>query len=195
MTEDMTLKITEPSVVTETLIVPKEPQLVMESISPDMIDYLWHLMKPLVGELAERSLGEFTVDYTYAKVKWGSTNLFYGYIVEDKDKYMEANENVSPLENKYRRIFNSKTRKEFAGYVLVEFNPNEVKPPHIWQLAIIPKYQNTNILALGSKYIEDEFRKIGCKEITMTAIREGWHSKAPAMGFQETFTLYRKKLN
>ena len=197
MTEEMTVKIVESPVVVEStpVVVNKEPQLVMELITPDMIDFLFHHIKPLVEEIAKTSLGEFTTDFTYAKIKWGSTNLFYGYVVDDVEAYNRLDETISPLENKYRRIFNSKVKKEFAGYVLVEFNPNETKPPHIWQLGILPKYQNTNILALGQKYVEAEFKKIGAKEITMSAIRAGWQEKAPQMGFQETFTLYRRKLD
>lgn len=188
---DMTLKIVESN---EIAAPSKEPQLVLELITPDVVDFLWTQMKPLVDELSEMSGGEFTTDYTYSKVKWGSTNLFYGYVVDDKDEYMKPDINISPVENKYRRIFNNKVKKEFAGYILLEFNPNDHIPPHVWQVVITPKFRNTNILELGQKYIEEEFVKIGAKEITMAALRHGWGKKVESMGFKETFTLYRKKI-
>ena len=154
------LKIVEKPIDTTTTVIVKKPELIMELISPDIVDYLFSLAKPLIDELAARSLGEFTTDFTYAKIKWGSTSFFYGFIVEDKDEYLKVDEKVSPMENKYRRLFNSKVKKEFAGFVLIEFNPNETKPPHIWMLSIVPKYQNTNILELGQNFKLEEFKKI-----------------------------------
>lgn len=191
----MELKIIEKPIEPVPVVVEKKHELIMELITPDVAAYLFPLAKPLIDDLAAKSLGEFTTDYTYAKIIWGSTQLFYGYIVEDKEEYLKVDEKVSPLENKYRRLFNSKVKKDFAGFVLIEFNPNDPKPPHIWQLAILPKYQNTNILELGQTAILGEFKNIGCKEITMSASRLGWQELAPKMGFVETFTIYRKKLD
>ena len=196
MSEEMTLKIVETPVAVEaTPIVNKEPQLVMELITPDMTDFLFHHIKPMVDEFIKASLNEHiaTVDI-YNKIKWGSVNLFYAYVVDDLAEYMKSDENISPLENKYRRIFNSKVKKEFAGYALVEFKLNETKPPHIEQSAILPKFQKTNILELGQKYIEEEFKRIGAKEIVASTIRAEMHDKMIQMGYVEAYTIYKKKL-
>ena len=173
--------------------VKKEPQLVLELITPDIVDFVFSMIKPMVDELAAQSQGEYTTDYTYAKIKFGAMSLFYGYIVDDKDEYLKADLKVNPLEQRMKRLFDDRIKKEFAGYLLIEYNPNEPKPPHIWQLSILPKFHNTNIFELGQTCLIEEFKKVGAKEITMASSRAGWHDLAIKMGFVETFTIYRKK--
>ena len=186
------LKIIEKSIEAVPVGVAKKPEFILELIPPDCANYLFPIIKPLVDDLAEKSLGEFTTAFTYSKVLFGAVQLWYGYVVDDKEEYLKVDEKVSPMENKYRRLFNSKVKKDFAGYILIEFNPNDPKPPHIWQIAILPKYQNTNIMELGQEALLKEFDAIGIKELTMSTSRAGWQDIAPKMGFVETFTIYRK---
>lgn len=186
------LKVIEKPIETGLVVVEKKPEFILELIPPDCAVYLFPTIKTLVDDLAEKSLGEFTTALTYSKVLFGAVQLWYGYVVDDKEEYLKVDEKVSPMENKYRRLFNSKVKKDFAGYILIEFNPNDPKPPHIWQISILPKYQNTNIIQLGQEALLKEFDLIGIKELTMSTSRNGWQEIAPKMGFVETFTIYRK---
>lgn len=174
---DMTVKMAE---------VRKEPQLVLDLVPNHVVDLVFPLMKPYAQDLAEKSLGEYTVYDVYMQARWGTSHLFLGYIVPDVEAYRSM--------DLMTRILDPKVEKEFAGYVLVKHSFNE-KAPHIWQAVIIPKYQGTNILEIGCKYLEEEFRKIGIGEVSMSSLRAGWHDTAAKLGFAETFTIYRKKLS
>lgn len=185
---EMTLKLIEKS--TET--VKKEPQLVMEIITPDIIDYLWHDMQPYV-EAECKNNGEYAPVDVYSKIKWGGTNLYFFYIVSDLDSYYKGMDKKSPA-GKYQRLFDGNTKKDFAGYVLVDFNLQDKKPPAIWQAVVAPKYENHNVYELGFKYLEKEFKELGMKYITMSGLRKDVHDKAMAMGFKEMHTVYKLNL-
>ncbi|MBI5560575.1 MAG: hypothetical protein HY883_04815, partial [Deltaproteobacteria bacterium] len=127
----------------EALPAPKkENQLVMEIIpclSP-LLSMAWPTIKPLVEELAEKSMGEFTVFDVYKEIYFGSVTLYMGSVVEDKEAY----ESGEP------------TKKTFAGYALVRLEKNSA---HIWQIYIMPEYRMTNLFEVGCEWVEQEVRK------------------------------------
>ena len=181
MSEDTTIKT---EVVEE---VKKQPELILEEIPPSIFNYptVYPLMQTLAKEMADASLGEYTLQDTMLCIKFNPSILYYAYVVPDKEVYLGFDHT--------RRVTDPKIEREFAGYALVTFNGNA--PPHIWQAAIIPKYYHTNVLDNGFKaLLKDLVGKFQPKEITMSALREGWEDKAKGMGFKSTFTVYRKKI-
>lgn len=177
---DMTVKVIDPTEV------KKDPQLVLVLVQPLAFDAVMARMKTLAEEMAEKSGGEYSLYTTYLQCKWGTTQLYYGYVVQDIEAFKKLNE--------FEQHMNPNIEREFVGYVIISHKLDTNIPPHIWQASIIPKYYGTNVFELGVKEIEKVLRSWGAKEYTMSSPRSGWQDKAVKMGFNETFTIYRHKL-
>ena len=161
-----------PSVIGRVRAAPSEddkPQFSMELMtfsSRKDLDRTWEIIKPYVKELADSSAGEYDLYSVYLDIFSGRSQLYMGQLIERDGS------------------------KTFVGYVLMRLDAGAC---HLWQVYILEKYRRTNILQMGAEFIEKEVRNIGSKYITFSTIRE-WGDAIEKMGFQRTYTLYRKEL-
>lgn len=153
------------------------PQLVMEPVpcfSP-LVNMVWPTIKTIVEELARESYGEFESFDVFKEIYFGSAFLYMGYMVEDKERYDRGEE----------------VKKTFVGYAIVKLDKSSA---HIWQVYIVPEYRATNVFEIGYLWIEAEMKKVGARYMSLSAQRALWGSACQKLGYNETFTIFRKKL-
>ena len=143
----------------------------------------WLLIQPYVEELASRTKGEYS-GYTIKQSLWnGQASLHLAYM---DDSGTATPENSADLVIKHLE----NPKKDFVGYIITRLDPTTI---HIWQVVIMPEYQNTNAFKLGAGYI-DKFAKLwSYPDITLSSQRDGWHKACLEIGFDELYTVYRKK--
>lgn len=170
--------------------VPKPvPQLIMGTLPcgtayEPLLRIAWNTIKPYVIELASKTNGEYSEYDVYLKLWNGNCSLHMAYM-DDSCKVTEANSGDMVVKHL------SSPLKDFVGYVITRLDEKSV---HIWQVVIMPEYQNTNAFKLGYKFLEDYIKYTGAKEITFSTQREGWHKQCVDLGFAELYTVYRKSL-
>lgn len=168
----------------------KFPILAIRKIWPigEEIHCAIFMIKPQATEICKISAGEDTFEAVAYNLGCGLATLYIGWTVKtEEDKKLVEDETTS-----FEKVV--AVTKDYAGYMITKFHPGLPRDIHIWQVGIVPKYQNTNLKRTGLKELERRFRENGIEEITLESTREGWHTEAAEHGFVETFTKYRKSL-
>lgn len=177
---DMTIKPEEQA-------KPITPQLVMglvPCLNERFLNIAWTLIKSYVEELSSKTNGEYGIYDIWQNLWNGKCSLHLAYM-NNSGKVTPENTGNMFVEH----LANPK--KDFVGYVITRLDPQSV---HVWQVVIMPEYQNTNAFKVGYQYIENYLRNIGAPYITFSTQREGWHKTCLELGFTETYTVYRKAL-
>ena len=168
----------------------KYPILAIRRVWPvgEEIHCAINLIKPQSTELCKISAGEDTFESVAYHLGCGLATLYMGFTVKtEEDKKILEDEQTS-----FDKMM--AVTRDYAGYVITKFHPGLPRNIHIWQVSILPKYQNTTLRNIGLRELEKRFKENGTEEITMESMREGWHEDAAKLGFVETFTKYRKSL-
>lgn len=164
------------------------PQLIMGTIpcgtqySP-LHEKAWNLVQPYVDDMANKTNGEYT-GYTVKRSLWfGEASLHLAYM---------DNSGKATKENSGEMIVShlADPTKDFVGYIITRLDPQSL---HIWQVFIMPEYQNTNAFKLGYKYLDEFVKMWNCPDVTLSSQREGWHKQCTELGFTELYTVYRKR--
>ena len=143
----------------------------------------WNLIQPHAEALANKTNGEYT-GYTLKQALWnGNASLHLAYM-DDSGK--ASPENNAALVLKHLAT----PEKDFVGYIITRLDPQSM---HIWQVVIMPEYQNTNAFNLGFEYLKTFLKMWGLPDVTLSSQREGWHHKCIELGFVELYTVYRQK--
>ncbi len=192
---DTELKIVEDDFTQASVIEVMKPQQIIEKKNtgrlilvqvPRNDDLLLNValstIRPYVTEIAGKTLNEYGYDDVHQSVWSGQSLLYMGYASDLKDGI----DNLTALKH---HLITPKVN--FAGYVILTPNSKFI---HIWQVYIMPEYQNTNILEIGFSMITNEIEKTGSPYITFSTYREGWKEFCNKHGFTETYTIFRKKL-
>ena len=145
----------------------------------------WKLIKPYVDDLANKTQGEYTSYKVKTNLWSGQASLHLGYM---DDSGEVTADNVGDMVVKH--LINN-PKKDFVGYIITRLDPDSI---HIWQVVVMPEYQNTNAFKLGYGYLEGYFKEIGDMDITFSTLRDGWHKQCQELGFTEIYTVYRKSL-
>lgn len=188
------------------------PQLVLEQVDrgfrPAVADAISKI-EPYAKEIADASMGEYNITHVKLEILDGYVDLFMGYVVSDGEaytyvqKYLNSNleeraemdKDVQKAKELAERF--KKMTKDFAGYVLIKHPHYDARDPafHIWNVYVLPKYRNTNVLEIGFAWLkENYFKAMSVKEISMTTSEKGMIEIAKKIGFIETYTTLRMKL-
>lgn len=189
---DMTIKPVEtkqPAVETHGhASLPEEPKPqiaigLIPCLNSYFVEKAWSVILPIVKDFAEKSQGEYNIYKVYRDIFYGGAHLYMAYVTTEQ----VTNEN----RQKILMDCMDNPSKNFAGYILVRPDPESV---HLWQAYIVPEYQNTNVRELGFKYIEEQMKQIGAPYMTFSSLRNEWALMCKKYGFEEVYTVYRKKM-
>lgn len=181
MTELIELKKTEET-KTESA-----PQIVLGKVPgyfDPIRDKAWGIVKPYVEAIANKTNGEYTAYDVQLSIMARGSNLYMGYIDrEGKSKNRDSQDLFVD--------FITKGEGNFFGYAVVRFDPASV---HIWQAYVKEEFQNTNVMEEAFKSIEKEMKGLSVRYITFSSQRAGWGKVCEKLGFEEIYTIYRKKI-
>lgn len=174
--------------IKEKLESKKEPKLVLGAVR--CLDYVmvmaaWDLIRPEVEKIADRSMDEYKAVDVWRAIFSGQTILYVAYM----DQEGQVPDNGSEAYVAMKLL--GEPTKDYVGFVLVRVDQTSV---HIWQAYITPEFQKTNCLEVGLEFVASEARKMGAPYLSFSSVRSGWSLMAPKLGFEPTFTLYRKSL-
>lgn len=210
MPDNTIIEIAPPIPIAE--VKKDSPQLVLEQVDrsfrPAVAEAI-EKIEPYAKEIADASLGEYNITHVKLEILDGFVDLFMGYVVSDGEaytyvqKYLNANQDtraemdkdIQKAKDMAERF--KKMSKDFAGYMLIRHPHYDARDPafHIWNVYVLPKYRNTNILDIGFEWLkENYFKLMSAKELSMTASRSSMGDFAKKFGFVESFTIYRAKL-
>jgi hypothetical protein len=166
----------------------KNPSMLMGIIpclNALFIDSAWSMIREEVEKLANASLGEYTMYQVYQAVFFGQAHL-YLYFSDPSGKVTDENSQAFILDKVSRR-----DKDGFIGFIIARMDPSGM---HLWQTFVSPEYGGKNVLELGLEFMVKQAKNIGCKYLSFSTLRKGWQKIAPELGFEETFTIYRRKI-
>jgi GNAT superfamily N-acetyltransferase len=146
----------------------------------------WPMVKDDVKEMAEASKGEYTDYQVYQAVYYGQAHLYLGFV--DRTGQVPDNQAQAFVANK---ILNGEA-KDLAGFMIVRMDATAV---HLWQGFVKPEFQGENVLELAIEYIKQQAKNTGAPHLSFATYRKGWERAAKKLGFEETYTIFRCRLN
>lgn len=169
--------VIEPEKVKKSGWVIEKPINPFISLDMDDPEPAWRKIVTYVDELAAASKENFTTLRVREDLLMGIATLHIGYLVDD----IEAYNAKQPC------------KKEFAGYVIVQVSIRE-NAYHVWQVYILPKFRNTDLLNFGNDYLEKDAKAEGCKWMSLYALRHEVEALAKQKNYTELGVTYRKSL-
>jgi hypothetical protein len=145
----------------------------------------WNLIKPEVEKIVAMSLEEYQVVDVWKSIFSGQSILYLGYL--DREGKIPKHEYDAYVAMKLL----GESHKDYVGYMLMRVEQSGI---FIWQLYIAPEFQKSNCMQVGLEFIAAEAKNMGSQYLSFSSTREAWGRLAPTMGFQPTFTVYRKSL-
>lgn len=141
---------------------------------------LWPVVLPAMKELADASMGEFTVDDIRDKLWRGPAQLYVVYATDD----------VPASEGRSSR----RAKEEYAGFFTAIVD-GPARSFHLWNVYAVEKYRNQEFIGAAYKRIEDNCREQGISYISMGAKADVWDRYlVDKLGYTKTFTTYRKQV-
>lgn len=154
------------------------------------LNMAWRIIKPYVVEIANSSLGEYDESRVYLELLDGYSTLFMFYLDDTPNLTLENVQEIFIT----KHLGTKTPEKDFVGYVVVKYDING-KTIHTWQAYIKDEYRNNKQIAeTAIKFLEGHALDIGLSYSTFAASRLGMAGIARALGYSETFTIYRKQL-
>lgn len=163
------------------------PKIVMGHVDCSFYKFrekAWDIIHAQVEKLADASLGEYGAYHVHEAIKQGRADLFMGYI----DK---SGQSTPETWQDYFVKFMSEGSQDYFGYVVTRYDSDSV---HIWQAYIKDEYQHTNAMVEGFKFIENTMKRYSVPYLTFSSPRAGWGKVCEKLGFNEIYTIYRKKI-
>lgn len=165
------------------------PHLALRFVLPFTVEMAKsiEMIKPMATVLAEKSKGEYTFAHIWQGIWPGHCHLYMVYAAKSE----EGQKKIEDLETGWFEL--KGIEKEFAGYVVIKWEFGGTTA-HIWQAVLEPKYNSTNALQIGLNKIEEKLKWLAIENVTLSSPRSGWRDMAIRLGFEETFSIYRKSL-
>lgn len=171
---------------TEEVLEPKVAMGIVPCLNDLYVSAAWKVIKPIEEQFVKDSMEEYSLMEVWTKIFYGQAFLYMGYldptgkITEDQNQpFILGKLATNPLDN-------------FVGFILLRFDPNAI---FVWQVYIDQKFQNTNLIPGGLEWLKKLAKEKGAPYLSFSSYRKQWEKVAPRLGFSETYSVFRCKLD
>jgi hypothetical protein len=179
------VKPTQPEEAVPTLAMGTVPCL-----NDFYVSAAWKIIKPIEENFVKQCLEEYSVVEIWSKIFYGQAFLYMGYL-DPTGKVTEEKSQAYVLE----KLANNPT-ENWVGFVLLRLDPNAM---FVWQVWIEPQFRQTTVLAGGLEWLKKLAKDRGCPFLAgasyLNNVEKDVAAIAVKAGFQQTYTVFRCKLN